>query len=58
MNMRPFEWIFKLKTSIFHFCSFPIVIPIVNNGAGRDWWAKKKNHFRGIFLFIIQNNNN
>ena len=28
------------------------------NGAGRDWWAKKKKSFYGIFSFSIPNNNN
>ena len=40
----------------FVFALFPIVIPIVINGAERDWGAKKKNY--GIFLFSIPNNNN
>ena len=39
------EWIFQLKHEFSIFILFPIVIPIVNNGAGRDWLAKKAQFF-------------
>ena len=36
---------------------FSIVIPIIINGAGRDWWTKKKSIY-GIFFISMPNNNN
>ena len=51
-------YILAKKHGFSIFARFPIVILIVINGAGRDWWAKKINHFHGILLFSMLNNNN
>ena len=58
MGNEPIEMDISVKNINFKFFSLIcIVIPIVINGAGRDWWPKKK-YFYGIYFFSIPNNNN
>ena len=51
--MRPFEWIFQLKHEFSIFPLICIVIPIVINGAERDWWAKKEKIIFMAFSYLV-----